>query len=68
VNAVAPGVIDTPFHDQVTTPEKMAEFKASAPLKRIGEPAEIAAAIAFLADSLFMTGETLDINGGWFMR
>jgi len=68
VNAVAPGVVDTPFHRHVTTPEKMAEFKASAPLKRIGQPEEIAAAIGFLADSLFMTGETIDINGGWFMR
>jgi 3-oxoacyl-[acyl-carrier protein] reductase len=46
----------------------MAEFKASTPLKRVGQPEEIAAAIAFLADSLFMTGETIDVNGGWFMR
>jgi len=68
VNAVAPGVIDTPFHARVTTPEKMAEFKASTPLKRVGQPEEIAAAIAFLADNLFMTGETVDVNGGWFMR
>jgi 3-oxoacyl-[acyl-carrier protein] reductase len=68
VNAVAPGVIDTPFHDKVTTPEKMAEFRSLAPLKRIGKPDEIAAAIVFLADSLFTTGETIDINGGWFMR
>ena len=48
--------------------EKIAEFKAFTPLKRIGQPEEIAAAIGYLADSLFMTGETLDINGGWFMR
>ena len=68
VNAVAPGVIDTPFHDDVTTPEKMDEFRALAPLKRVGEPAEIAAAIVFLADNLFTTGETIDVNGGWFMR
>lgn len=68
VNAVAPGVIDTPFHARVTTPEKMAEFKASTPLKRVGQPEEIAAAIAFLVDSGFMTGETIDVNGGWFMR
>ncbi len=68
VNAVAPGVIDTPFHQHVTTPEKMAEFKANTPLKRVGQPEEIAAAIAFLVDNLFMTGETLDVNGGWFMR
>ncbi|NLF73069.1 MAG: SDR family oxidoreductase [Candidatus Anammoximicrobium sp.] len=68
VNAVAPGVIDTPFHARVTTPEKMAEFKASTPVRRIGQPEEIAEAIAFLADSLFMTGETVDVNGGLFMR
>lgn len=68
VNAVAPGVIDTPFHRHVTTPEKMAEFKRSTPLQRVGQAEEIAAAIAFLVDSLFMTGETIDINGGWFMR
>jgi 3-oxoacyl-[acyl-carrier protein] reductase len=68
VNAVAPGVVETPFHARVTTPEKMAEFKASTPLKRVGQPEEIAAAIAFLVDSLFMTGETIDVNGGWFMR
>jgi 3-oxoacyl-[acyl-carrier protein] reductase len=68
VNAIAPGVIDTPFHDDVTTPEKMDEFRALAPLKRIGKPEEIAAAIVFLADNLFTTGETIDINGGWVMR
>lgn len=68
VNAVAPGVIDTPFHARVTTPEKMAEFKASTPLQRVGQPEEIAAAIGFLVDNLFMTGETIDVNGGWFMR
>lgn len=68
VNAVAPGVIDTPFHRHVTTPEKMAEFKASTPMQRVGQAEEIAAAIAFLVDSLYMTGETIDINGGWFMR
>lgn len=68
VNAVAPGVIDTPFHDNVTSPEKMEEFKMLAPLQRIGEPKDIAAAVAFLADNLFMTGETIDINGGWNMR
>jgi 3-oxoacyl-[acyl-carrier protein] reductase len=68
VNAIAPGVIDTPFHDKVTTPEKMEEFKSLAPLKRVGQPEEIATAIAFLADNLFTTGETIDINGGWSMR
>ncbi len=68
VNAVAPGVIQTPFHQQVTSPEKLAEFQAQTPLKRIGQPEEIAQAIAFLVENPFVTGETLDVNGGLFMR
>lgn len=68
VNAVAPGVIETPFHDKVTTPEKLAQFRDSAPLRRNGRAEEIAVAIGFLIDSLFMTGETLDVNGGMLMR
>lgn len=68
VNAVAPGVIVTPFHDGVTPPERMEQFREAAPLGRNGESKEIATAIAFLVDNLFTTGETLDINGGLFMR
>jgi 3-oxoacyl-[acyl-carrier protein] reductase len=68
VNAVAPGVIETPFHEKVTSPEKMAQFRASAPLQRNGTAEEVAAAIAFLIDNQFLTGATLDINGGLFMR
>ena len=67
VNAVAPGVIETPFHERVTTPEKMAQFSAAAPLQRNGRAEEIATAIAFLIDNLFMTGATIDVNGGMFM-
>lgn len=68
VNAVAPGVIETPFHDHVTSPERLAQFRASAPLQRNGTAEEIAAVIAFLIDSLFTTGETIDVNGGHTMR
>ena len=68
VNAVAPGVIETPFHDKVTTPERLAQFRASAPLQRNGTADEMAATIAFVIESLFMTGETIDVNGGMFMR
>jgi len=68
VNAVAPGVIETPFHDGVTPPERMAQFRDAAPLERNGQAEEIATAIAFLIDNLFTTGETLDVNGGLFMR
>jgi 3-oxoacyl-[acyl-carrier protein] reductase len=68
VNAVAPGVIETPFHDHVTTAEKMEQFRAATPLARNGQAEEIAHAIGFLVENRFTTGETLDINGGLFMR
>jgi len=68
VNAVAPGVIDTPFHEKVSTPEKMKQFKENTPIKRIGNPEHIASAIKFLVDNDFITGETIDVNGGLFMR
>jgi len=68
VNAVAPGVIDTPFHKKVSTPEKMKNFKEATPLKRIGEAIHIAKTIKYLIENDFITGETIDVNGGLFMR
>ncbi len=68
VNAVAPGVIDTPFHEKVSTPERMKAFAEGTPLKRNGVADHIATAVKFIIDNDFMTGETIDINGGLFMR
>ena len=68
VNAVAPGVIDTPFHVKVSTPEKMKAFMEKTPLKKNGQAHHIAHAVKFLIDNDFATGETLDINGGLYMR
>ena len=68
VNAVAPGVIVTPFHDKYTAEERMQEMAAETPLRFNGEPEHIASAIAFLIDNTFVTGETIDVNGGLFMR
>ena len=68
VNALAPGVILTPFHDKVTTPEKMEELRKATPLQKNGEAIHVAKAVKFLIDSDFITGETIDINGGLFMR
>ncbi|MDC7223423.1 MAG: SDR family oxidoreductase [Spirochaetales bacterium] len=68
VNAVSPGTIDTPFHDQIrkTKPEVFATWKDGILLKRLGEASEVASVIAFLVgeDSSFLTGEIIQINGG----
>jgi 3-oxoacyl-[acyl-carrier protein] reductase len=68
VNAVAPGVIDTPFHEKMSTPEFMRQSAKRTPLQRNGEAIHVARAIAFLIDNDFVTGETVDVNGGLFMR
>jgi 3-oxoacyl-[acyl-carrier protein] reductase len=68
VNAVAPGVIRTPFHDKVSTPQFLETSRQNTPLKRLGEAAHVARAIRFLIENDFVTGETLDVNGGLFMR
>ncbi len=68
VNAVAPGVILTPFHERYSTQEKLDQMQASTPLQFHGESEHIAHAVAFLVDNTFTTGETIDVNGGLFMR
>jgi 3-oxoacyl-[acyl-carrier protein] reductase len=68
VNAVNPGVIDTAMPAQFP-PEARAKMIDDTPLKRMGKPEEVASAIAFLAsdDASFITGTTLDINGGLYV-
>jgi NAD(P)-dependent dehydrogenase (short-subunit alcohol dehydrogenase family) len=70
VNAVSPGVIDTPFHQQFSTPEVMKAYVSMIPLGRIGTPAEVGKVIAFLASDAasFLAGETIEINGGMLME
>jgi len=69
VNAVSPGVIDTPFHQIFSTPEMIKNFISTIPLGRIGKPIECATVIAFLASdaSSYIVGETIEINGGQLM-
>ena len=68
VNAVAPGVIDTPFHERYSTPQRMEMFRKNTPVDRNGRPEDVARAIRFLIENDFITGETIDVNGGLFMR
>ena len=60
VNAVAPGMIKTPLH----APETHKTVAALHPLKRMGEPEDIAQAILYLEDASFVTGEILHVDGG----
>jgi 3-oxoacyl-[acyl-carrier protein] reductase len=70
VNAVAPGVIDTPFHEVFSTPDMLRTFVSAIPLGRLGTATECATAIAFLASpaASYITGETIEVNGGQLMR
>lgn len=69
INAVSPGVIDTPFHETFSTPEAMQNFRNIIPMGRVGSSAEVARTIAFLASdaSSYLCGETIEINGGMLM-
>jgi 3-oxoacyl-[acyl-carrier protein] reductase len=69
VNAVSPGVIDTPFHERFSTPEMMRNFAAAIPLGRVGTSMECATVIAFLASDAasYVVGETIEVNGGQLM-
>ena len=70
VNAVSPGVIDTPFHEVFSTPEMIRNFVATIPLGRVGTSVECANVIAFLVSDLasYVVGATIDVNGGQLMR
>jgi 3-oxoacyl-[acyl-carrier protein] reductase len=68
VNVVAPGFIDTDMTKSLTDIQRQA-MAAQIPLGRLGEPADIAAAVCFLAGpaAAWITGETLNVNGGMHM-
>jgi 3-oxoacyl-[acyl-carrier protein] reductase len=70
VNAVSPGVIDTPFHEQFSTPEALRNFVNVIPMGRVGAPEEVANVILFLASgaSSYLAGETVEVNGGMLME
>lgn len=66
VNAVAPGPIWTPLIPASFSKEKVGEFGGDAPMKRPGQPKELAPAYVYLAsdDSSYVTGQTIHVNGG----
>ena len=69
VNAVAPGIIGTePVLERIT--EHIEDYRRTIPLGRIGKPDDVAFAVLYLAsdESSFVTGETINASGGWYMR
>jgi 3-oxoacyl-[acyl-carrier protein] reductase len=66
VNVIAPGAIETPMIGAVTK-DLIEEIELRVPLKRIGKPEEVSAAVVFLAseEASYVTGATLVVDGGW---
>lgn len=69
VNAIAPAAISGPVMDGLSV-EQVEELERSIPIRRVGRPEEVGALAAFLCSeqAAYITGATLDINGGLFMR
>ena len=70
VNAVAPGIIATPFHDRYTSPALLDAQRQSVPMGRVGTPDECVGAYLFLASPLlsgYITGQIIEVNGGQLM-
>jgi NAD(P)-dependent dehydrogenase (short-subunit alcohol dehydrogenase family) len=70
VNAVTPGLILTDFSRGENPDENKHALAESFPLRRVGQPADVAGACLYLASDLaaFVTGATVDVNGGAYMR
>ena len=69
VNAICPGLIETKMALATTTPEELQRFLDSFPVSRLGSPEEIGHLVAFLCsdEAAYITGASLDINGGDLM-
>ena len=66
VNGIAPGIIETDMNNFLTDKEKD-ELYEEIPLKRMGTPHEVASCVLFLENNPYITGQILQVNGGWNM-
>lgn len=65
VNAVAPGVIDSPMNTAHLTSDELQVLAEETPLNRLGKPSEVASAVRALAENRFITGQVLGVDGGF---
>lgn len=70
VNAIAPGPLDSPMVDAVVPPEQRDAYLSRVPVGQLGQPGFLGAVVDLLLadDAAFMTGSTLDMNGGLYLR
>ncbi len=68
VNAVLPGLVDTPFHQKAQTGDIEEWARNMVYLRRVGRPEEVAEVIAFLVSesASYINGAFIDVNGGWY--
>jgi NAD(P)-dependent dehydrogenase (short-subunit alcohol dehydrogenase family) len=67
INAVSPGIIDTPWWDALPADQRAALFASAAaitPVRRVGRPQDVAEAVLYLAGAQFVTGTVLECTGG----
>lgn len=69
VNAISPGYIETDMYADITTRESEAAILETIPLARVGQPLDVADAAVYLASdaSAYVTGHTLNVNGGFYL-
>ena len=71
VNAVVPGVVDTPWWSRVpeaARKELFEQLASQVPVGRVGKPEDLGSAIMLLTTNTFITGTVLDCDGGWKLR
>lgn len=64
VNSIAPGIIDTDMNNFLSLEEKN-KIISDIPLQRIGLPSDVADTVLFLANNSYITGQVIQVNGGW---
>lgn len=66
VNAVAPGVIESPMNSSHLSDEELLALCGETPVGRIGKPYEVAGAVRAIAENKFITGQVLGVDGGFY--